>query len=313
MVLLSLAAFIENLPWWGWAAAALALVVFAIVAIPFFAFFQIWIRARFNDAPVSFLEIVGMKLRKVDVSVVVDARIKAVQAGLDVSTATLETHFLAGGNVNRVVDALISADRARLPLDIGRACCIDLAGRDVVDAVRTSVLPKVIECPGKGMKVAAVAKDGIQLLASAKVTVRTNIDRLIGGATEETIIARVGQGIVTTIGSAESHEHILENPARISQVVLEKGLDSGTAYEILSIDIADVDIGVNIGAQLQYDQAQADMRVAQARAEERRALAVALEQENKARVMENKAQLVEAEAEVPKSMAQAFREGRVGV
>ncbi len=307
------AAFFSDLPWWGWLIIAFGIIVAGIIVLPFIAFFQVWMRARFNNAPVSFMELIGMKLRKVDINTVVDARIRAVQAGLNVSTATLETHYLAGGSVTKVIDALISADRADLPLDIARACCIDLAGRDVVDAVRTSVLPKVIECPGRGMKVAAVAKDGIQLLASAKVTVRTNIDRLIGGATEETIIARVGQGIVTTIGSADTHEQILENPARISQVVLGKGLDSGTAYEILSIDIADVDIGANIGAQLQYDQAQADMRVAQARAEERRALAVAAEQEEKATVMENRAKLTEAESQVPRAMAHAFREGRVGV
>lgn len=293
--------------------AVIFAVILLISVLIVVYFFGVWLKARFNDAHVSFFELVGMKLRRVDIGVVVDSRIKAVQAGLDISIAAIESHYLAGGNVQRVVEAWISASRAGIPLDFGRACSIDLAGLDVRDAVRTSVLPKVIECPGSGKKVAAVAKDGIQLLASARVTVRTNLDRLIGGATEETIIARVGQGIVTTIGSAESHEEILVSPQRISQIVLEKGLDVGTAYEILSIDIADVDIGVNIGAQLQYDQAQADMRVAQARAEERRAMAVAQEQENKADVMLHKAKLVEAEALVPIAMGEAFRTGRIGV
>jgi len=291
----------------------LAGTVFLVVILVVAYFFGIWLRARFNNAPVSFFELVGMKLRRVDVNQVVNARIKAVQAGLKVSIEELESHYLAGGNVMNVIEAYISASRAGISLDFGRACSIDLAGRDVKDAVQTSVLPKVIECPGGGRKVAAVAKDGIQLLASARVTVRTNIERLIGGATEETIIARVGQGIVTTIGSAESHEEILKSPAKISQVVLDKGLDVGTAYEILSIDISDVDIGVNVGAQLQYDQAQADMRVAQARAEERRAMAVAEEQENRAKVVEMKAELLAAEALVPVAVAEAFRAGRVGI
>ena len=294
-------------------ALGLVAIILLVLVISIAYFFGIWLKAKLNNAPVSFFELIGMKLRKVDIKKVVEARIKAVQAGTAVSVSDLETHFLAGGNVRNVVDALISANRASIPLDFARACSIDLAGRNVKDAVMTSVLPKVIECPGRGRKIAAVAKDGIQLLASARVTVRTNIDRLIGGATEETIIARVGQGIVTTIGSAETHADILRNPARISEVVLEKGLDIGTAYEILSIDISDVDIGVNVGAQLQYDQAQADMRVAQAAAEKRRAMAVANEQENKAKVVEYKSRLIAAEAEVPKAMAQAFRDGRIGV
>ncbi|MDZ7816714.1 MAG: flotillin-like protein FloA [Planctomycetota bacterium] len=301
------------LEWWIWTIIVVAAIVFLIILIPMLSFFSTWIRARLNNAPVTFWELMGMRLRKVDITQIVEARIKAMQAGISVTTNLIETHFLAGGDVTKVVAALISADRADLPLDFPRACCIDLAGRDVVDAVRTSVLTKVVECPGKGEKVAAVAKDGIQLLASARVTVRTNLDRLIGGATEETIIARVGQGIVTTIGSADSHEQILQNPAKISQVVLDKGLDIGTAFEILSIDISDVDIGNNIGAELQNDQAQADMRVAQAKAEERRALAVAVEQENNAKVAKNHAELIEAESKVPKALAESFRKGRVGV
>jgi uncharacterized protein YqfA (UPF0365 family) len=251
-----------------------------------------------------------------DVGVVINALVAAVKAGLTVEIGQLQAHFLAGGRVEKVVNALISAKRAGIPLDFQKAAAIDLAGRDVVDAVATSVNPKVIDCPnpvsGKDT-VAGVAKDGIEVKAKARVTVRANIDRLIGGATEETIVARVGEGIVTTIGSAASHKAVLENPDSISKVVLGKGLDSGTAYEILSIDIGDVDVGANIGARLQTDQAEADKQVAQAKAEERKALAVAQEQEMKARTQEMRAEVVRAEAEVPKAIAQAFREGNLGI
>ena len=258
-----------------------------------------------------------MKLRGVSSALIVDALIRVKKAGLEgIDTNGLEAHYLAGGNVLTVVNALIAADKAGIALKFERAAAIDLAGRDVFDAVRTSVNPKVIDCPDpkKGRQtIDAVAKDGIQLKAKARVTVRANLDRLIGGATEETIIARVGEGIVTTIGSSESHKMVLENPDLISKRVLEKGLDSGTAFEILSIDIADVDVGDNIGARLQADQAEADKRVAQAKAEERRAAAVAREQEMQARVQEMQAKVVEAQAEVPLAMAAAFRDGHLGI
>ncbi|MDF1701277.1 MAG: flotillin-like protein FloA, partial [Planctomycetota bacterium] len=247
---------------------------------------------------------------------IVLSKIALVQANIPVETKDLEAHFLAGGNVAPVARALIAADRARIPLDFKTAAGIDLAGRDVLDAIQTSVIPKVIDCPDPRKakrEVAAVAKDGIQVLARARVTVRTNLKQLVGGAQEETIIARVGEGIVSTIGSSETHMEVLENPDRISKTVLSKALDAGTAYTILSIDIADVDIGQNIGARLQADQAEADKRVAQARAEKRRALAVALEQENKAGVVENQAKVVLAEAEVPKALAEALRSGNLGV
>lgn len=246
--------------------------------------------------------LIGMRLRRVPPTTVVTARISAVKAGLQISTNDLEAHYLAGGNVVRVVQALISADKANIQMPFKRAAAIDLAGRDVLAAVQMSVLPKVIETA----RIAAVAKDGIQLIAVSRVTVRTNIDRLVGGAGEETIIARVGEGMVSTIGSANSHKDVLENPDNISKHILSKGLDAGTAYEILSIDIADVDVGENIGAKLQIDQANADKQIAQAKAEERRAMAVALEQEMRARV-------VEAEAEVPRAMAEAFRKGNLGI
>lgn len=245
---------------------------------------------------------IGMRLRRVPPATVVTARISAVKAGLQISTNDLEAHYLAGGNVVRVVQALISADKANIEMPFKRAAAIDLAGRDVLAAVQMSVLPKVIETA----RIAAVAKDGIQLIAVSRVTVRTNIDRLVGGAGEETIIARVGEGMVSTIGSSLSHKDVLENPDNISKNILSKGLDAGTAYEILSIDIADVDVGENIGAKLQIDQANADKQIAQAKAEERRAMAVALEQEMRARV-------VEAEAEVPRAMAEAFRKGNLGI
>ena len=258
--------------------------------------------------------LVGMQLRKVNPKVIVRGIVSSVQAGIPIDVRELEAHYLAGGNVINVVTALIAADRANLGLDFRRAAAIDLAGRNVLEAVQTSVNPRVIDCPeaAKG-KVAAMAKDGIQVLARARVTVRANIDRLVGGATEETIIARVGEGIVSSIGSSMTHKDVLENPDQISRTVLEKGLDAGTAFEILSIDIADVDIGENIGSRLQADQAEADKRVAQAKAEERRAMAVAAEQEKIAEVMANRAKLILAEAEVPLAMAEAFRSGNMGI
>jgi uncharacterized protein YqfA (UPF0365 family) len=271
-------------------------IVLYLVPIP------LWIAAWASGAYVGLTTLVAMRLRRVPPNIVINARISAVKAGLEISLNDLEAHFLAGGNVGRVVNAMISADKASIPLTFKRAAAIDLAGRDVLEAVNMSVIPKVIETP----KIAAVAKDGIQLIAVSRVTVRTNIDRLVGGAGEETIIARVGEGMVSTIGSAATHKSVLENPDHISKHVLSKGLDAGTAYEILSIDIADVDVGNNIGAKLQIDQANADKQIAQAKAEERRAMAVALEQEMRARV-------VEAEAEVPRAMAEAFRSGNLGV
>ena len=290
-------------------------IVFIFICI-FLYFFKVWIRALASGARVSIGSLIGMKLRKVSPLIIVDARIMAVKAGLDVSTNDLETHYLAGGNVNKVVQALIAADKANIELVFKRAAAIDLAGRDVLDAVQTSVNPRVIDAPNpaKGADlVAAVAMDGIQLKAKAKVTVRANIDRLVGGATEETIVARVGEGIVTTIGSAKSYKDVLENPDSISKRVLERGLDSGTAFEILSIDIADVDVGENVGARLETDRAEADKRIAQARAEGRRAMAVAQEQEMRARTQEMRAKVVEAEAEVPKAISEAFRKGQLGV
>ncbi len=292
-----------------------AFIVLIFVGI-FFYFVKVWVRARVSGAPVSIVNLVGMKLRKVSPLLIVGARIMAVKAGLEVSTNDLETHFLAGGNVNKVVRALIAADKANIELTFKTAAAIDLAGRDVLDAVRTSVNPRVIDAPdpAKGSDlVAAVAMDGIQLKAKAKVTVRANIDRLVGGATEETIIARVGEGIVTTIGSSKSYKEVLENPDSISKRVLERGLDSGTAFEILSIDIADVDVGANIGAKLEAERAETDKRIAQALAEGRRAMAVAAEQEMKARTQEMRAKVVEAEAEVPKAISEAFRKGQLGV
>lgn len=289
-----------------------ALVFLVIIA----KFFRIWLQAYMSNAGVTIFDLIGMTLRKVNMAVIVRAKIMGVQAGITLETKALEAHYLAGGTVLNVVGALIAADRAGIDLDYRRATGIDLAGRDVLDAVRTSVKPKVIDCPdpSKGKDtVDAVAMDGIQVKAKARVTVRMNIDQLIGGATEETIIARVGEGVVTTIGSALTFKKVLENPDSISQTVLTKGLDAGTAFEILSIDIADVDVGENIGARLQAEQAAADLRVAQARAEERRAMAVAREQEMSAEVRENRAKVVLAEAEVPKAIAQAFREGNLGL
>lgn len=278
--------------------AILAVLGFILYLVPI----PLWIAAWASGAYVGLLTLVGMRFRRVPPSVVVTARISAAKAGLPIPINDLEAHYLAGGDVVRVVTALISADKANIPLPFNRAAAIDLAGRDIVEAVKMSVIPKVIETP----KIAAVAKDGIQLIAVSRVTVRTNLDRLVGGAGEETIIARVGEGMVSTIGSAATHKNVLENPDHISKHILSKGLDSGTAYEILSIDIADVDVGENIGAKLQIDQANADKQIAQAKAEERRAMAVALEQEMRARV-------VEAEAEVPRAMAEAFRQGNLGI
>ncbi len=289
-----------------------ALIIVAVLA----QFANLWLQALLSGAKVSFFELIGMRLRKVDPRVIVLSRIKGVKAGIEISTMDLEAHYLAGGRVPYVVNALIAADRAKIELPWIQACAIDLAGRDILDAVQTSVNPKVIDCPnpsqGRGT-VDAVAKDGIQLRARARVTVRANIQRLIGGATEETIVARVGEGIVSTIGSADSHKAVLENPDSISKAVLNRGLDAGTAFEILSIDIADIDVGENIGAKLQADQAEADKRRYQAEAEKRRAMAVALEQENKAKIQENQALVVLAEAEVPKAMAEAFRAGHMGI
>ena len=286
----------------------IGLIVFFIL---FFSFIPIglWISAIAANVKVGILTLVGMRLRRVVPSRVVNPLIKATKAGLDVSINKLEAHYLAGGNVDRVANALIAAQRASIPLEFERAAAIDLAGRNVLEAVQMSVNPKVIETP----VIAAIAKDGIELRAKARVTVRANIDRLVGGAGEQTIIARVGEGIVTTVGSATSHKEVLENPDAISKTVLNKGLDAGTAFEILSIDIADVDVGRNIGAQLQTDQAEADKRIAQAKAEERRAMAVAKEQEMKAMVQEMRAKVVEAEAEVPQAMASALRDGKLGV
>lgn len=290
----------------GFVIAAMA-AVFSIVVwlVPL----RLYIEALSAGVHVGFGNLIGMRLRKVIPSGVVRPLITATKAGIDLDINQLEAHYLAGGDVHRVVGALISADKASIELEFNQAAAIDLAGRDVFEAVQVSVNPKVINTP----KVAAMAKDGIQLIAIARVTVRANINRLVGGAGEATILARVGEGIVSTIGSAESHKKVLENPDAISKTVLAKGLDSGTAFEILSIDIADVDVGKNIGAELQTDQAEADKRVAQARAEERRAMAVAKEQEMKALVEEMKAEVVKAEAEVPLALAEAFRAGHLGV
>lgn len=285
--------------------AAFIVLMIILWAVPV----GLWIRALASGAYVALTTLIGMRLRRVNPATIVYPLIAATKAGLRLDIGELEAHYLAGGNVVNVVNALISADKANIDLDFQRAAAIDLAGRDVLEAVHVSVNPKVIPTP----KVAAVAKDGIQLIATARVTVRANIHRLVGGAGEETILARVGEGIVSTIGSADSHKAVLENPDSISRTVLEKGLDSGTAFEILSIDIADVDVGKNIGAELQADQAEADKRVAQARAEQRRAMAVAAEQEKKALVEEMRARVVEAEAQVPLAMAEAFRSGNLGI
>jgi len=270
---------------------------------------NLWFTAQLSNVRIGLLNLVLMRLRKVSPALITNAMITATKAGLRVTTNELETHYLAGGNVNKVIKALISADKANISLDFKLATAIDLAGRDVFDAVQLSVNPQVINTP----PVAAVAKDGIQLIAKARVTVRANINQLVGGAGEETILARVGEGIVTTIGSANEHKEILENPDSMSKTVLAKGLDSGTAFEILSIDIADIDIGDNVGAKLQTDQAEADLKVANAKAEERRAMAVAGEQEMRAKAQEAKAKVIEAEAQIPLAMAEAFRSGNLGI
>lgn len=290
----------------------IALIVIAIIGLYILFYFipvGLWFSALLSGVRISLLQLIFMRWRKVPPAVIVNAMISSTKAGLSLTRDELEAHYLAGGHVQSVVNALISADKANIALDFKSATAIDLAGRDVFEAVQMSVNPKVINTP----PVAAVAADGIQLIAKARVTVRANIRQLVGGAGEETILARVGEGIVTSIGSAVSHKAVLENPDSISKVVLAKGLDSGTAYEILSIDIADIDVGKNIGAELQIDQANADKNIAQAKAEERRAMAVALEQEMKAKAQEARAKVIEAEAEIPKAIAEAFRNGNLGV
>jgi len=293
--------------------AAPLIIAFAVfVGMAFLLYFVpvgLWIAAAASGAGVGIFQLVAMRLRRVPPNVIVNARISAVKANVEAPIDLLEAHFLAGGNVLQVVNALISAGKAGISLNFDRAAAIDLAGRDVLEAVKMSVNPKVIQTP----KVAAMAGDGIQLMAVSRITLRANIERLVGGAGEETILARVGEGIVTTIGSSSSHRLVLENPDRISQVVMSKGLDAGTAFEILSIDIADVDVGANIGAKLQIEQAEADKNIAQAQAESRRAMAVALEQENRARYQEALAKVQEAEAQVPLAMAEALRSGNIGV
>ncbi len=284
-------------------AVTVAFLIFVLTYVPV----RLWIAALASGVSVGLGTLVGMRLRKVPPHRIVEPQISATKAGLSLSLQDLEAHYLAGGNVNGIVHALISADKAGIELHFQQAAAIDLAGRDVHEAVQVSVNPKVIATP----KVAAMAKDGIQMIATARVTIRANIQRLVGGAGEETILARVGEGIVSTIGSAESHKAVLESPQAITETVLARGLDAGTAYEILSIDIADVDVGRNIGAELQTDQAEADKRIAQAKAEERRAMAVATEQEMKARIQEMKAKVVEAQAKVPLAMAEAFRAGNL--
>jgi len=298
----------------------LAVVLGLVLLIVLFNFFGIWLRAKVADAPVSFASLIGMRLRRVPLGLIVDSRITAVKAGIPLNTDELEAHYLAGGSVDSVVLALIAADKAGIKLDFNRACAIDLAikgtSKTVLEAVRTSINPKVIDCPAPGSgrsTIDAVARDGIGVKVKARVTVRSNLDRFVGGATEETIIARVGEGIVTSIGSALSYKDVLENPDRISKTVLQKGLDSGTAFEILSVDIADIDVGENVGAKLQGEQAEADKVVAQAKAEVRRAAAVALEGEMRAKTQEMRAKVVEAEAQIPQAMAKAFRSGNLGI
>jgi len=326
-LLLSEAEIVEGSSMTSWTAVvgfglAIFAILFLVVAlIVLAAYGKLWFQAYMSSADVSILSLVGMGFRQVNPRITVTAKIMAAQAGLDInrrtgiSTARLEAHYLAGGNVMNVIHAIIAAHRAGIDLDFDRAAAIDLAGRDVLDAVRTSVHPKVIDCPdprrsGK-TTLSAIAKNGVELKIRARVTVRTNLEQLIGGATEETVIARVGEGIITSIGSSDTHLEVLENPDRISRAVLERGLDAHTAFEIVSIDIADIDVGENIGARLQADQAEADTRVARARAEQRRAEAIAAEQEMKAKTAENRARLVLAEADVPQAMADAFRKGRI--
>ena len=301
---------------WAWVALAVVGVIGLVFLLILAQYLQLWIQAWLSGAPVSLLDLIMMRLRKVNPSLIVLNRISAKKTGLDIGTQHMEAHFLAGGRVTNVVRAMIAAEKAGIDLPWDRAVAIDLAGRDIVDAVNTSVMPKVIDCPNPAsgkQTIDAVAKDGIQLRAKARVTVRTNISRLVGGATEETIIARVGEGIISTIGSALDHKSVLENPDRISKTVLAKGLDSGTAFEILSIDIADVDVGENIGAQLQAAQAEADTKRYQAQAEQRRALAVALEAEHLAEAQKNRAIVILAEADIPRAIADSFRSGNLGI
>ena len=301
----------------GGTVALAVLGLFALIVVLLLTkYLNLYIKAAVSQARVSFIELIGMSLRKVNANLLVNARIRAVQAGLPLTMRELESHYLAGGNIMGVVQAMIAADRANIPLPFKTAAAIDLAGRDVVEAIRTSVDPKVIDCPNPQsgrVAISAVAKNGIELKVKARVTVRTNIQRLVGGATEETIVARVGEGILTTIGSAMDHKTVLENPDSISRTVLSKGLDAGTSFEILSIDIADIDVGENIGSKLQIDQANADLLVAQAKAEERKALAIAREREMVAQVAENRAKVVESEAQIPLAIAEAFRSGNLGL
>ncbi|WP_207636209.1 flotillin-like protein FloA [Proteocatella sphenisci] len=289
----------------------LIILIILILVVSFFRFVPLglWVTALFSGVKISILTLIGMNIRRVKPTNIVNPMIKATKAGLNLTIDKLEAHLLAGGDVNMVVNALIAAQRANIMLEFEQAAAIDLAGRDVLEAVKVSVNPKVIETP----IISAVAKDGIEVKVKAKVTVRANIERLVGGAGEETILARVGEGVVTTVGSAVKHKDVLENPDMISKVVLSKGLDSGTAFEILSIDIADIDIGRNIGAQLQTDQAEADKKIAQAKAEERRAMAIAQEQEMKALVVEMQSKLVEAESKIPQAIANAFESGKLGI
>ncbi len=294
-------------------AILILVIVVGVAVLAFFLIFMrlfgLWLSAQLAGVRISLLQMILMRWRRVDPRAIVDNMVTAHKAGIPLTRDQLEAHYLAGGNIKRVVNSLVSADKANIPLDFKAATAIDLAGRDVFEAVQMSVQPKVIESP----PVTAVAKNGIQLIARVRVTVRANIQKLVGGAGEETILARVGEGIVTTIGSSESHKAVLENPDTISKTVLAKGLDSGTAFEILSIDIADIDIGKNVGAELQMDQANADKNIAQAKAEERRAMAVAAEQEMKAKAQEARAKVIEAEAEIPKAIAESFRSGNLGV
>ncbi|AZQ61968.1 UPF0365 family protein [Flammeovirga pectinis] len=290
-------------------AVFLVLGIAGFFTLMYFVPVNLWITAIFSGVRISLLSLVTMRIRKVPPKIIVNSMITATKAGLDLKTEEIESHYLAGGHVPSVIKALISAEKANIPLSFKLAAAVDLAGRDVFEAVQISVNPQVINTPN----VSAVAQDGIQLVAKARVTVRANIAQLVGGAGEETILARVGEGIVTSIGSSLSHKEVLENPDKISRLVLEKGLDSGTAFEILSIDIADIDIGDNIGAKLQIDQADADLKVAEAKAEERRAMAVAVEQEMKAKTQESRAKVIEAEAEVPRAIAEAFRSGNLGI
>lgn len=296
------------------------IIILGIIAIIFLAiaskFISLWFQAFVSGTPISLFNIIGMSLRKIPPGIIVNARINSYKAGLkQIEVSDLETHFLAGGRVIDVIAAMIAADKANIPLNWRQATAIDLAGRGILDAVKTSVYPRVIDCPSSssGDYIVAVAKDGVQLLCRARVTVRTNIQQLVGGATEDTVIARVGEGIVSAIGSAKSHLEVLESPQRISSLVLEKGLDAQTAFEILSIDIADINVGENIGAKLQADKAEADMRIFRAEAEKRRALGVASEQENVAKVQDMQAKVVEAEAQVPLAVADAFRKGKIGI